>query len=339
MATHCPLESLETLVEYVNDAARKDDLVVALSETLTDSRRPGSTISLLDGLDRRLAGLRTDSVKAELISIGDAIMAAMTQTNSGLPSGFSHFDRQTGGLHPGNLVVIGARPGVGKTALGVAIADRVARSGKWVGIFSLEMTASEICHRLMALHGVTMQEAKDLRGAAREAGDSVGRLPLKITDHRSTGVVNIRASARKSKIDLVIVDYLQLVKPERIYKNRSEAIDEVCVGLKHTARELGIPIIALAQMNRSVEDRSSAKTMARPRLSDLRESGGIENNADVVALLHREKYYDPTDNSAELLIAKNRQGPRFRTQLTFSKDHATFTETFEREHYTSDTDF
>ena len=246
---------------------------------------------------------------------------------AGVPTGFADLDRTLSGLQKGNLIVVAARPSVGKSALAINIARNVAVSGVPVLMFSLEMSRFEIGMRLLCAEArVAWDRVRAGRVAAEEwarfaekAGD-LHEAPLYIVDSGSVNVVDIRAKSRRMKsspagLGLIIVDYLQLMGGHRRFENRQQEIAEISRSLKLLAKELDVPIIAVSQLNRNPETRADK----RPQLSDLRESGQIEQDADVVMLIHRDMDPDNSQNRAraEVIIAKHRNGPIAKEELTF----------------------
>lgn len=238
----------------------------------------------------------------------------------GVATGLQDYDRLTGGLHPGNLVVLGGRPGNGKSALALTIADLLAQTGERVCYISLEMTAEELAQRLIAhrikadLMAVRQHRLADSQiDAFIQAMGDIERLPLHIEDAAKLTMADIRNRvlrlvSEKGALSLVVVDYLQLIStPERRGMNRAQAIGEISHDLKALAKELKAPVLALVQLNREVEHRSSPV----PVLADIRESGDIEADADQVAFVVRPELYDAdTDKKgvADLYIAKHRGG-------------------------------
>lgn len=249
----------------------------------------------------------------------------------GVPSGWIDFDRLTqGGLQRGNLVVLAGRPSLGKSAVVLAIATHAAaRLRVPVLLFSIEMTRSEIAGRILASEsriGTAQITSGPLsRGEELVLGDTVGRLadlPFWIDDTPSQTLASIRARtrrlARTTQPGLVIVDHLQLVSGGRTFENRNQELAEISRGLKALAREISAPVLVVSQLNRGVESR----TNKRPLLSDLRDSGAVEQDADLVVLLYRDDYYNQdteSANVAELNIAKQRNGPTGLVELFFDR--------------------
>ena len=257
---------------------------------------------------------------------------------TGTPSGFTDLDDITGGFQPGNLVVIAARPSMGKSSLVTNIAENAAiHYGKPVALFSLEMSEAELAQRFIASQaGVKGDELRKGRVSEErwpkivKASSRLAGAPLWIDDSSDIGLLEIRAKTRRlhaqhpDGIGLVIVDYLQLLRSESRSENRAEVIGQMSRGLKLLAGELGVPVIALSQLNRGVE----ARTDKRPLLSDLRESGAVEQDADLVIFIYRDDYYNPTNSErpgeADLIIAKHRNGALGSVTLTFLPEYPRF---------------
>ncbi len=264
----------------------------------------------------------------------------------GIRVGFSRFDELTQGFQPGNLIVLAARPGIGKTALALnwvlrAAQERDGRSGHCGAFFSLEMSHEEVFMRLLAAQSQTnMKDLQSGRASGRmehvmRSREELIQLPLYICDRASITVPQIQnmvvkqGSQSNRRVEFVIVDYLQLISsPEGsrgLKQNEAVRIGEISRGLKIMAKEFGIPVVVLSQLNREVEHR----TGGRPQLSDLRDSGAIEQDADMVAFIHRKMVPSATeepDNSAELIVAKHRNGPTAIIPLHFQGEFAMYRE-------------
>jgi replicative DNA helicase len=257
---------------------------------------------------------------------------------TGTPTGFVDLDNITGGLQPGNLIVIAARPSMGKSALVTNIAENAAiRYGKPVALFSLEMSEAELAQRFIASQA-SIKGDELRKGRVSEerwpkilkASAKLAQAPLWIDDSSDIGMLEIRAKTRRlhaqhpDGLGLVIVDYLQLLRPDSRSENRAEVIGQMSRGLKLLAGELGVPVIALSQLNRGVE----ARTDKRPLLSDLRESGAVEQDADVVIFIYRDDYYNKEASEhpgeAELIISKHRNGALGTITLTFRPEYPRF---------------
>jgi len=254
---------------------------------------------------------------------------------TGTPSGFDEFDDITTGFQPSELIVIAGRPGMGKTAFCMTVAQYIAVSKNTpVALFSLEMSKSQLVQRMLCSEARV--DAHNLRKGRLAESDwptlsmAAGRLasaPIFIDDTAGITCLEIKAKARRLKaqhnLGLVIIDYLQLITSSGRVENRQQEISEISRSLKGLARELNVPVIAVSQLSRAVEQRIER----RPRLSDLRESGAIEQDADLVVFLYREEYYKPkTDRKgiAEVIISKQRNGPTGQIDLAFVKEYAKF---------------
>lgn len=256
---------------------------------------------------------------------------------TGVPTYFSDLDKMINGLNHSNLMILAARPAMGKTALAINIAENVCfRHGLPVGVFSLEMSADQLVHRIVCSQSeVESDKIKtgSLNGAEYQrivgAVHQMQNYQLVIDDQPGLKVTDLRARARRMKesygIEFLVIDYLQLLSgsgSSRTQENRQMEISEISRMLKNLARELNIPILCLSQLSRKVEDRPGH----RPQMADLRESGSIEQDADIVIFLLRREYYDPHDKpgQAELIVAKNRHGAVGSVQLAYRKELAQF---------------
>jgi replicative DNA helicase len=259
---------------------------------------------------------------------------------TGTPSGFGKLDEITGGFQPGNLIIIAARPAMGKSALVCNIAENAAlhqERPRPVALFSLEMSESELAQRFVASQGMIKgDELRKGRVADKrwpkilKASQRLAEAQLWVDDSSDVGLLELRAKARRlhgqceQGLGLIIVDYLQLMRTESRYDNRVTAIGELSRGLKILARELEVPVIAISQLSRAVEQRSPK----RPMLSDLRESGNLEQDADLVIFLYRDEYYEKENSErpgeADVIIAKHRNGATGDVVLTFREEYPKF---------------
>ena len=305
-----------------------------------DDKKPVEEI--LDNAERKIFSVTAKSGGTEMEIIQPILKRSFEKIqlaieNKGLPtgvsSGFSDFDHATSGLQKSDLILIAARPSMGKTALALNIALNAALKNKTVAIFSLEMSKEQIGHRLLSANsGVDSQKlntgnlSEDEIVDVASAVDRLSAIKLFIDDTAAISVLELRSKARRLKtergLDLIIIDYLQLMQG-RAGKggevNRQQEISEISRSLKALARELQIPVVALSQLSRNVELRADK----RPLLSDLRESGSLEQDADIVIFLYREEYYNRETedvNLAEVIIAKNRNGPTASMKLQFTKE-------------------
>jgi replicative DNA helicase len=258
---------------------------------------------------------------------------------TGTPSGFRDLDEITGGFQPGNLIVIAARPSMGKSALVTNIAENAAIDhGHPVALFSLEMSETELAQRFVAsqgrIKGDELRKGRVPDGKwpkILQASAKLAAAPLFIDDSSDVGIIEIRAKARRlhqqQPLGLIIIDYLQLMRPDGRVESRVQQVGEMSRGLKILARELNVPVIALSQLSRAVETRGQSIDSKRPLLSDLRESGSIEQDADLVAFIFREEYYDKDTERAgiaDIIIAKHRNGAIGDVELTFAKEYPKF---------------
>ncbi|MHB1606168.1 MAG: replicative DNA helicase [Leptospirales bacterium] len=294
-------------IEFLLDLAERRILEIGANRTSPGFVRIGD-VPYLDAQFKRLEELRLRDVSDPVI---------------GLPSGFIDLDRMTTGFHPSDLVIVAGRPAMGKTAFAMGIAQYVAFDlRKPVGVFSLEMSKEQLFLRLISSQSRvdswrlrTGQLQGDDWRAVMDAFGEASDVPLFIDDSGDLTVFDLRARARRLKnqikdLSLIVVDYLQLVKGSQRTDNREQEISEISRSLKALAKELGIPVIALAQLSRAVENRPKDK---KPILADLRESGAIEQDADVVLFIYRDEVYHPENKEshgkAEIIIGKQRNGP------------------------------
>jgi len=273
----------------------------------------------------RSKGLRTVAEVLEAAEGGLSAFFNPTLRPKGLQTGFTEYDQTTLGLHPGEMVVIAARPAMGKTALVLNIAQNVLRSGKRVSLFSLEMGAYALLQRMACAHSRvdSMRYRHGYlnateRRAFQQATADLAELPFLIDDRSGASVAYIADQVKENKPDLVVVDYLQLMRGSSAREvNRTQEVGSFSRGLKQLAREFELPVIALSQLSRAVESRDNK----RPTMADLRDSGEIEQDADLVAFLFREEVYkkDRSDlkGQAELIIAKHRNGPNATINLVW----------------------
>ena len=248
----------------------------------------------------------------------------------GVPTGLHDLDEVTNGFQKSDLILLAARPSMGKTALALNMAVGAAKRGKTVVVFSLEMSKTQLGNRLLSLEtGIDSQKlntgqlSQSNLDALYDATARLGELKLYIDDTAGISLIELRSKVRRLKhdagLDFVVLDYLQLMQGTRM-ESRQQEISEISRNLKSLARELDVPILALSQLSRNVELRAEKK----PQLSDLRESGSLEQDADIVMFLYRPEYYNPDDeataNIAEVILAKNRNGPTTSIMLQFKKE-------------------
>lgn len=305
---------------------------------------------LLDEVEQKVFSITENRFKGQLPELKTMVLEAIEKLVelhdrrggiTGISTGFSELDKMTDGLHPAEMFIIAARPSMGKTAFAMNIAEHVALElNKAVAIFSLEMSSQQLVQRLLCSRAkVNHQRVRDGFLTERDfqmltdVASKLAESKIYIDDTPGLSILELRAKARRFKsqhnIELIVIDYLQLLKStsRRAQDNRQLEIAEISSGLKALSKELSIPIIVLAQLNRQPEQRAGGK----PRLSDLRESGSIEQDADVVTLLVRSAYYEEDEEGrqekageAELIIAKQRNGPVGEVPLTFLKEYTRF---------------
>ncbi len=299
---------------------------------------------LLDTAERRILALAQTRTGTGFTVIKDVLMQAYERIEflynnkggmTGVASGYMELDHMTSGFQRSDLIIIAARPSVGKTAFALNIAQNVAvRVQKTVAVFSLEMSKEQLVQRMICAEANI--DANVLRTGQLQDEDwtkltmgiaSLSDAPLFIDDTAGITLTEMRSRLRRLKVehglDLVVIDYLQLIQAHGRSDNRQQEISEISRSLKGLARELDVPIIALSQLSRSVEQRQDK----RPMLSDIRESGSIEQDADVVAFLYRDDYYDPESekkNIVEVIIGKQRNGPTGKVELVFLKNFNKF---------------
>jgi replicative DNA helicase len=261
----------------------------------------------------------------------------MRGDRTGLTAGFADIDAMTTGFQPGNFVIVAARPGMGKTSFALNMAVSAAReSGEPIAFFSLEMSNNELIQRLICAEArISMNDMR--RGNIKQhqwedisrAMGMLNELPIYLDDIGALTVSDVRSRCRRLKstggLSAIFIDYLQLLRPGVLTRNanRNEELSEICRTLKVTAKDLGVPIVALAQLNRGVETRNDK----RPMLADLRDSGSLEQEADIVAFLFRDGYYNPEGpepDLTEFIIAKHRNGPTGTVKLRFQREYTLF---------------
>jgi replicative DNA helicase len=311
--------------------------------------RPGETADLVDQAEQVLYDLSQQRVTGEWSEIESLLKESFERITTlyesgvdltGTPSGFRDLDRLTSGFQPGNLIIVAARPSMGKSALALCIAANMGvRHNVPVGLFTLEMSKSEVTQRLMCSEAKV--ESQRLRNGKLQqddwprltaACDKLAKAPIYVDDTGLLNMMEVRSKARRLKarhpnLGLIIVDYLQLLTPSsrRESDGRVQEVSEMSRSLKILARDLEVPILALSQLSRAVEQR----TDKRPILSDLRESGSIEQDADLVAFVYRDEYYNEDSDQqglAEVILAKHRNGPTDSIKLSFLKRYAKFSD-------------
>ncbi|MGI8462210.1 MAG: replicative DNA helicase [Solirubrobacterales bacterium] len=314
--------------------------------------REGEPQQLAEQAERLLFDAAHREQAGDFVQLGDILMSEVTRLEklaagdssvTGTTSGFKELDAITGGFQPGNLIVLAARPGMGKSGWAINVADHVAREmNKPVALFSLEMSEMEIAQRLIATRARFPSDklrkgkvgAQDWKRVLR-AGNELEQARLWIDDSSDLGMLDLRAKARRlhasesagdgEGLALIILDYLQLMRADDPRANRVEQVGQMSRGLKILARELEVQVLALSQLSRAPEQRTGRDK--HPILSALRESGNIEQDADIVAFIYREDYYEDEPEEpgvAELILRKNRHGPTDTVKLAFKEPYASF---------------
>lgn len=323
--------------------------LIEVSQRVTDlaMNLDRTTDTVIDQAERMMLEVNDDVVEEGLQPVKDLMRSVFDGIERqgdqlpGLPTGLTDLDQKLMGLKPGTFVVVAGRPSMGKSAFAQTLASNTAQDGGVVALFSLEMSKEEVLTRLLSMVGEVnssrirsgVANNQELWDRLLEAGGKIHDWKLYLDDTPEPTVTEIRAKCRRLRyeegLDLVIIDYLQLMPSaggsgSRNSENRQQEIAEVSRSLKGLARELDIPVIGVSQLNRAVELRKDK----RPLLSDLRESGAIEQDADIVLFLYRDEYYNPDDhrtqNLAEVLIAKHRSGPTGKVLTTFAKEYTLF---------------
>jgi len=380
--------NVQYYLDIVRDKYILREIIAAATESVRRAYEEQDEVNnLLDEVEQRIFAVGEDRFKGQMLTMKDQVMEAIESIEklyerkggiTGISTGFVEFDRMTSGMHGAEMIVIAARPSMGKTALVMNIAEHVAVQEKLpvgvfslemssqqlvqrllcsalvmniaehvavqeklpVGVFSLEMSSQQLVQRLLCSRArVNLQKVRDGFLAERDfpsltaAASKLAEAKIFIDDSAGLSILELRAKARRLRaqqdVQLLIVDYLQLLRStsRRAQDNRQLEISEISAGIKGLAKELKIPIIVVAQLNRQPEARSGGK----PRLSDLRESGSIEQDADLVGLLVRPEIYEEDEEAraekageAELIIAKQRNGPVGEIPLTFLKEFTRF---------------
>ena len=307
--------------------------------------RPGETTDLVDRAEQIVFELSQSRVTSEFAHIETLLKESFERITAlyeagadvtGTPSVFRDLDRLTAGFQPGNLIIVAARPSMGKSALGLCIAANLAvRAEVPTAIFTLEMSKSEVTQRLMCSEAkVESQRLRTGKLGADDwprltaACDKLAKAPIYVDDTGSITMMEIRSKARRLKskepnLGLIVVDYMQLMTTGQTAENRVQEVSQISRQLKVLARDLDVPILAMSQLSRAVEQRHDK----RPILSDLRESGSIEQDADLVLFIYRDEYYNEDSDQqglAEVHLAKHRNGPTDSVKLSFLKRYAKF---------------
>lgn len=328
----------------VRDKSIQRRLIYACTDILKNAYDDTSeTVDLVDDAEQKIFHILQQQEIGSKIELGEILLETFKRIDdrlsrqgsiSGLSTGFRDLDNQTNGLQPSELVILAARPSMGKTAFVLNLAEAIAdRSQAGVVVFSLEQSKHELAERFLCIRGrLDMHKLRkgeldeDDRDKLLRVSHELSELPIFIDDQPGRSMSQIGAICRRLKrkddVRIVIIDYLQLIEPEDKRAPREQQIAQITRRLKFLAKELEVPVVALAQLNRGVELREDK----RPKLADLRESGAIEQDADIVMFLHRPEMYDPADHpgEAEVVVAKHRNGPTGIVRLNFKKQFMQF---------------
>jgi replicative DNA helicase len=338
-------------IRYHAKVVREKALLRAIIRSCTDIvskvyEMPEDAEEMVDYAERLIFEISEKRTNANFYQMKDVVKNTFKMIETmydkkavitGVPSGFKDLDELTSGFQPGDLIIIGGRPGMGKTAFSLNIAQHVGiEMGEPVAFFSLEMSKEQVAMRLLSslamVNSVALRKGFITKKDWEKLTDAAVRLseaPIYIDDSSQISVLEIRAKARrlkmeKGRLSLIIIDYLQLMRGRTSYDIREQEIAEISRSLKAMAKELKVPVIALSQLNRSVEKTSDRK----PTLANLRESGAIEQDADVIIFLYRDEVYNKKNpankGKAEVIVAKQRNGPTDTVYLTFLSDYTRF---------------
>lgn len=338
------LDNIEQYARIVKKKATLRKLIASSNQIISACfEQEDDADTILDAAEKSIFGIAEDRMREGFRDVASIArerlaevenMAARPKAITGVPTGFTDLDRMTAGFQRSDLVVVAARPSMGKTSLALNVGQYAARNGYSVGIFSLEMSAEQLVSRLLCSEAHCdahrFRTGSLSRDELARLADGLHRLAesrIHIDDSAGITTLEMRAKARRLKqehgLDLLIVDYLQLISGRGRADSRTNEVSQISRDLKMLAKELAVPVIALSQLSRAPETR----TDHRPQLSDLRESGSIEQDADVVAFIYRDEVYDPTEENsgiAELIVGKQRNGPTGVVKLAFLKEFTRF---------------
>lgn len=342
--------NVDYYIQNVEETAILRRLIETANDIATEGYRTDETVNeILDSSEKKILSIVKNRKSSEFRSIKDVLLKTQSDLErlsenkseiTGLATGWYDLDRLTTGLHPNEFIIIAARPAMGKTAFALNLATHAAMTqDKSVAVFNLEMSAEQLAMRILSslgqLEGFKLRTGNLMNNDWKRINEAVSQLSntnLVIDDTPGITIGEIRAKCRRlasseKGLSLVIIDYLQLISGGKNYgANRQQEVSDISRSLKTLAMELNVPIIALSQLSRSVEGREDK----RPLMSDLRESGSIEQDADIVAFLYRDDYYNKEarteDNTSisELIIGKHRNGPTTTIELLFKKNTSTF---------------
>jgi replicative DNA helicase len=339
--------NIVSYAQIIADKAILRDLLETTWGIIEEGYSPGRAVrEIVDDAERKIFEVGQREVESALKPIDEVVRESLKDIDkyfaegekfTGTATGFYELDDLTNGLQPGELSIIAARPSMGKTAFALNIAENVAiRDNLPVLIFTLEMSAKACGLRMLSsiakidMSRLRKGEAdKDDYYDLTRAGSVLAESPLFIDDSGFVGTDDIRVKGRrlkaeKKKLGLILIDYIQLMRPRQGIQSREQQISDISRSLKGIAKELDVPVVALSQLNRGVENRDNK----RPRLSDIRESGAVEQDADMIFFIYRDDYYNPETSEspgmAEIRLAKNRNGPTGNAELVFLKKNARF---------------
>jgi replicative DNA helicase len=346
-------------ISYYARIVREKSILRSLIRTATEIatrgyEEQGNVDEFLDTAEKVIFDISERKIKASFVAVGDMIKDTLKTVEklyerkemvTGVPTGYEDLDKLTAGLQPSDLIIVAGRPSMGKTAFSLNIAANAAFAGVGVAVFSLEMAKEQLVLRMLCSEA-RVNNSKVRSGYLAERdfpklANAAGRLHealIYIDDTPAISVLELRAKARRlvrdrsKKVGLIVIDYLQLMRGMGGASNREQEISEISRSLKALAKELAVPVIAISQLNRRVEDRGDR----RPMMSDLRESGAIEQDADVIMFIYRDEVYNQNSEEkgkAEIIVAKQRNGPIDKVELTFLNEFMRF------ENYTPRDDF
>jgi replicative DNA helicase len=345
--------NIESYVQIVRDKSLLRQLMGIFHDGgIRAADQSEDAITVLGDVEAQLADVADSAIQRGLAGIGEIVAGSFVSIDklyeqgrevTGLATRYTEFDKMTSGLQDSELIIIAARPSMGKTAWAINIAQNAAvQDGKVVAVFSLEMSKESLLRRMLASEALvgsrklqTGSMLREDRGKLMKALERLMDARLFIDDTPGITLPEMRAKARRLKqqqgqLDLIVIDYLQLMtgtntSGKRGFENRTQEVSSISRGLKALAKEMRVPVLALSQLSRGSEQRAGDK---KPLLSDLRESGSIEQDADVVAFIHREEYYDRDNEDvkgqAEIIVAKQRNGPTGSIKLAFRADYTRF---------------
>ncbi|HJU60746.1 MAG TPA: replicative DNA helicase [Candidatus Binatia bacterium] len=346
-------------ISYYARIVREKSILRSLIRTATEIatrgyEEQGNVEEFLDTAEKVIFDISEKKIKASFVAVGDMIKDTLKTVEklyerkemvTGVPTGYEDLDKLTAGLQPSDLIIVAGRPSMGKTAFSLNIAANAAFAGVGVAVFSLEMAKEQLVLRMLCSEA-RVNNSKVRSGYLAERdfpklANAAGRLHealIYVDDTPAISVLELRAKARRlvrdrsKKVGLIVIDYLQLMRGMGGASNREQEISEISRSLKALAKELAVPVIAISQLNRRVEDRGDR----RPMMSDLRESGAIEQDADVIMFIYRDEVYNQNSEEkgkAEIIVAKQRNGPIDKVELTFLNEFMRF------ENYTPRDDF